>query len=150
MKMKKILSLILALILCAFALVSCAGDKNKGEESSSTVAEAPLTDELKNYTIIRSGEQDDTATMGMKIAAAIESLVGAKPNVRIDENTPADDNSFEILIGDTNRAQSAEAKAALSGLEFSVTKNGNKIVIAATHAVLCTPVNALTVAGHKS
>jgi len=134
MKTKRILALILAMIFCALAFVGCSKDKNNGEETTPTVE--PLKDELKNYTIIRSEAQSDIATRCMKLSSAIGTLTGGSVSVRNDEGVVADDNTFEILVGDTNRAQSSEAKAKLNGLSFSITKNGNKIVIVAANILI--------------
>ena len=51
MKSKRIISLILALVFCALAFVSCSKGDNGGEETTLN-AEETLTDNLKNYTII--------------------------------------------------------------------------------------------------
>jgi len=135
MKIKRIIAIILALTFCALAFVSCSKDKNKEEETTPNVEET-LTDELKNYTIIRSEEQSEVSAKCMTLSGAITELIGDKINVRNDESEAADDSKYEILVGDTNRAQSSEAKAKLNGLSFSITKNGNKIVIVATNILI--------------
>ncbi len=135
MKIKKITALILALLLFSLAFVACKKDEPKTEESSNTDP-VVIADSLKNYTIIRSESQSDVATMCMKLSNAIGTLVGDKISVRNDEAEAVDDSKYEILVGDTNRPQSAEAKAKLQDLAYSITKNGNKIVIVASNNLI--------------
>lgn len=135
MKSKRIISLILALVFCALAFVSCSKGDNGGEETTLN-AEETLTDNLKNYTIIRSESEFEVSELCMKLSNSLTSIVGDKVNVSNDETVAADDNTYEILVGNTNRAQSADAKAKLGDLAYSITKTGNKIVIVGSNILI--------------
>jgi len=88
------------------------------------------------YTVVYDSSNADQAILASKIAAAIGNVMGKTVAVIGDEDVAADNNTFEILVGDTNRAQSTTVKNSLSGLKYSITQSGNKIVIAATNATL--------------
>lgn len=95
------------------------------------------TDIIKNgtaiYSIIRSEEASYNITECAKgLYSTISQLTGASINFTTDylkSGEVANSESFEILVGDTNRPESKQVKASLKINEYAVQKVGNKIVI---------------------
>ncbi len=147
--LKKLLFAMLALTL-AIALVGCGGD-GTGDDTSAfdttteivadtqapdTSVSIKLTGDVK-YTIIRSEDADkDVISVASDMWKDLRVLLYSS-NVTITDDfvkrqEDADNDNYEILLGMTNRPESAEALAALpTYLDYSVSVVGNKIVIAA-------------------
>ena len=95
------------------------------------------TDIIKNgtaiYSIIRSEDASYNITECAKgLYSTISQLTGTSINFTTDylkSGEVADSESFEILVGDTNRPESKQVKASLKINEYAVQKVGNKIVI---------------------
>lgn len=147
--LKKLLFAMLALTL-AIALVGCGGDGTGDDTSASDTTtervadtQAPdtsvsikLTGDVK-YTIIRSEDADkDVISVASDMWKELRALLDSS-NVTITDDfvkrqEDVDNDNYEILLGLTNRPESAEALAALpTYLDYSVSVVGNKIVIAA-------------------
>lgn len=150
--LKKLLFTLLALTLVT-ALVGCGGggagdDSSVADATTEPVADtqAPdtsvsikLTGDVK-YTIIRSEDADESvisiaSDMWKDMRALLDSV-----DIRINDDfvrkeEDADNDNYEILLGVTNRPESAQARAALpTYLDYSVSVIGNKIVISANTA----------------
>lgn len=105
--------------------------------SGSVDTEQPLSPEnsqlidIGKYTIIRS-ESDITNELLSAIIQLrndIERLTGGSIGWAADTASPADDAAYEILIGRTDRPQSAEVLATIDGNGYAIRQVGNKIVI---------------------
>ncbi len=146
-KMKKFISLIFALLL-TFSAVSCTGGDVPADTTAAvieTVPEtepAPTTVGLLNengeaiYRIVRPDEgTDGEIQVGIDFKKALKELTGADFSLTTDFLMPNESlegvaDVCEILIGATNRPESAEAREGLAGDEYVIRVIGAKIVIA--------------------
>ncbi len=153
--MKKLLSLFLVLVL-SFGLFAACGSDGDSSNSSSTPADnqGPVaddgiisTDDVKFidangdavYRIIRSA--DDEVLSGSQVTSASTFLFTQMRNklgVTSRQTTDANEdgtNAYEILVGDTNRPESAKAKeyffAKAAGFkdQYIICTIGKKIII---------------------
>lgn len=140
MKLKRTVALFLALLMMLSMLAACDNGKKEGND---TTADTPPQDvqngpgiDLSAYTVIRSGDASTELSQAVvKMSQALAEMTGKKIAVRNDEMA-ADSGSPEILVGDTNRPQSAAAKKAMTALGYSISVDGNKIVIVASNDTL--------------
>ena len=146
MKFYRFTALILALIFCAMPLSGCSGDgevdestsdfiQTEGEETTPEIdpADKFVADGEPVYTIVRPLDPTVLESgMGMKLKNVFLNLFDVKFELETDYDGKKDNSQrFEILIGNTNRAESqkaAEEIAANGG--YVVREEGNKIVIA--------------------
>ena len=129
----RVLSLILA-ILFALPLAAC------GEDTATTpkkTTQKPSVDEtperlhdLSKYSVVHPIYASDVVIDGAtEISNFIFDGTGVKAKVNIDKIT--DPEAKEILVGDTNRPESAEVAALLTDDDTFIIKTiGEKIVIA--------------------
>ena len=147
--MKRILALLIFLAAFALAAASCdsAGGDSSGTDGSdadsSTGGNAPdytlASGGTANYTIIRSdyGSEDQTKA-AVKLRKALSAVTGADFTIATDweKDPPSDDviaARYEILVGDTNRPETAAAAAALTGGDaYLIETLGSKLVIVAS------------------
>ncbi len=146
--MKRILLFIIsALMLLSFA--ACAPDA-PGTEDTTVLPGSDTTDrapEASGLDIVKDGESAFTLIRSERSTAAItQSVVNIKNDIKDktgaalgvsddwnnDVINPYDPESFEILVGDTNRAESIEVLASLPENSYTVTARGNKLVIIGT------------------
>ncbi len=146
--MKKYISVIFALLL-AFAAVSCSGNDDIPADTTETVAQtlpettpAPtpvsLLDENGKalYRIVRPDDGSDGEIQnGVDLKKSLKALTRADFSLTTDflmpnESLEAMADVPEILIGATNRPESAEAREGLGMNEYVIRAVGNKIVIA--------------------
>jgi hypothetical protein len=146
--MKKIISLIIAIIL-AFSAVSCAEGGNIPAETTSAEIETlpetepvPTTVGLLNesgealYRIVRPDEgSDGVKQLGIDLKKSLKELTGVDFSITSDFLMPNESieklaEVCEILIGATNRPESVEACEGLTADEYVVRVIGTKIVIA--------------------
>ncbi len=154
--MKKLISLALALILLALPLVSCNTDddpSNVSTDATTTLeadnsTEPDVTEpqkegltfmENKNavFTIIRA---DRTSQAQIDAAVAInhsiKALTGTMLIIKTDyiqKGQSIDPAALEILVGDTNRPESAELKAEIEGNRFAIKTTDTKVIIVASN-----------------
>lgn len=85
-----------------------------------------------NFIIVRpAGSDDAVRDLAESIRAAVFYATGIRlPSVTDDSPAAQNSAGYEILVGETNRAESAEAYASLHYRDYSVSVVGNKIVIA--------------------
>lgn len=151
--MRRVLLIFLAALLLLSA-VSCAQQK---EETPATTPDTtaggdpdPTTDDpgapaidlttaialneskKSNYIIVRpAGSGDAVKDLAESIRAAVFYATGIRlPSVTDDSPAAQQSAGYEILVGETNRAESAEAYSALHYRDYSVSAVGNKIIIA--------------------
>lgn len=135
--LKRFLAFALAALMLAFCFTGC------NNESTDTPTDTP-TDAPANKTPVETAvkiiyPKGETKKPGLKIQDAIMALKGSSLEtmnfctLTADDKTE-DDGKFEILIGHTNRALSAEAKGMLTTyLDFAVIYRDNKIAISANN-----------------
>ena len=124
-KLKKIIPVFLALILC-LGLFAC---QNNVGEQNEPVAEISFLD----YDIIRpercSGKLLDELAL---MYTSLKALSGANNEINDDflmDGDEPDPNAKEILVGHTNRPESKQVMSQLGGNEWAVAVVGKKVVI---------------------
>lgn len=141
---KKLLSFALILILCLTVLTmlsSCNKDGNDGEGTTGDPNNVQFITEFPVYNgtayagkiIYAAGTGDCSETL----AAALKDKFGTNPETATDTSTPADSATLEILIGSTNRTESA-APANVDGNDawYHIGLVGNKLVINASNSYM--------------
>ena len=143
-KFVKILSLILALIFAMGALAACQTPETPAESSPAgedTPAETPAETEPPADPITLSAEyvvvrpeicSDVMKDAAVEIKNALADATGANISVKEDflygNMQPA---QYEILVGVTNREESLRAADKIKYNDYSVTIDGDKLVICA-------------------
>ena len=148
--MKKIISLILALLMILPVLAAC--DKALPDENADTTAPSDTTAEdtsipeatelllasggASDYVIVRPSDCQSFVVDAMQnFRKLVETKYGVnlKPNDDWVKDLPKgetyDSPAPEILIGATNRRESAEVLATLPPGEYKICVVGNKLVI---------------------
>ncbi|MBR6593878.1 MAG: hypothetical protein IKK83_01645 [Clostridia bacterium] len=149
--MKK--NVIAIMLLFAMLLTACGGTSEEGgsvAESSaeSSEAEAAVADYtvIKDgeavYTVIRSAElSKDAADLVLAFNGRVKEATGKYLKVVNDadkkgEATP--ETPCEILVGDTNRRESADAKAALEPYTYAIKfVEGKVVIVGYNNSLLC-------------
>lgn len=124
----RLISLILAIAIVVSVLGGC---------TSSTLANPVENGEFK-YTLVRSNDAGSTVQAAIReLRAAVKSNMDCEVTVIKDSVEEPSDSTYEIIIGESNRPESALAKEALinnrvnNADDFIVKVIGNKIVILA-------------------
>lgn len=135
--MKKALYILLAAVL-VIGLAACGGKNDTpGGETGSSTAE-PGTDVAAdpfdiNGCVITRGQNagGQMLSISRRISTTVARHCGKTMMIR-DDSAPV--AGAEILIGETNRAETARAKAELEGKSsaFVIRRYGNKLVILGT------------------
>lgn len=139
--MKKVFALFFALLFCLMSVLSSC---NKNGEDTP----APSADYLElipaggasSLTVIYpdSGEdsfRDIALDLQEKMNAAYTVQIGiVKDSVKPGEDPAYPSNTCEILLGTTNRAETAEALKQIDAEEYILTAVGNKLIIAGHNA----------------
>ncbi len=122
--------LLLLVLLCGF--VACSG--NGAGDDVTTDASVDMVDlilpEADNYIVIR----EDFCSVEVKNAAMylrkrINEEVGAKIKIGSDLDYDPGTEGYEILIGETNRPESAQAKEMVGEGEYIIRLLENKTVV---------------------
>ena len=132
--LKKVLILLLALVMCA-SVVACG---EKTPETSTPNQDTPTPDgpstkepvhKLVDYSVVYSNKASFFANEAVSaLASTLSTVKGETALANIDMITDPTDK--EILIGDTNRPESAEAAALITDdATFVIKTIGDKIVI---------------------
>lgn len=125
--MKRVISLLLCIVMLASLAVlfsSCGGGK-----------EVDFTD----YRLIYGSDLSDTATEEVKtFADALSKKTGEKIGIKKVSSTGDTDegDELEILVGNTNRPETAKALKKIKGHGYIVTVIGSKVVVAGTTNLL--------------
>lgn len=140
--MKRYLALLAALLLSLLLLASCGETEMPPATDITTAApetEAPpadieiIRDGTAYYTIVRPEKADQpTIDAVVLLTSQLEELTGASLELTTDwikPGTEYDSSSLEILIGQTGYSESADAMEDLSYGEYTIKRNGNKLVI---------------------
>ncbi len=132
--MKKILCVLLALLMLTGTMAlfsSCAGEQDGVVTLSGDLAQVDLT----GYNVIFASSLSDTkATISLanEFVDRLRATTGAELMRYADNTVAADDDSPELLIGLTDRAQSAKALEKIKGDGFIISVTKNKIAIVGT------------------
>ncbi len=84
--------------------------------------------EAKLYMVIPENADRNVLYARDKFMFYVEEKMG----VTLPSGTQSG-NAYELLIGDTGRAESKALKATLSGNQYAIKRDGNKIIIVATN-----------------
>ncbi len=145
----KLLALLLALMLALAALVGCTPDSGTDETTAAVVdaTEAPETEPAAPtaYTLISGGASNvklirpadiNTDAMPVKTAIEIRKVISNVTDVSpelgddwIKNGESHDSSTLEILFGQTNYPETAEAIKELTYGEYTIRAVGNKIVV---------------------
>ena len=140
---KRLFTSFLALLLILCTLISCTQNPNEGENTTeSPETEAPvetiLSADLKNYILIRPLKiSDDLGAVIIDFKQKLEKKTGLDSIKYKDdfyrEGATSESlkiNEFEILVGRTNRPETAEFLAGIRYDDYGYTVINKKIVIA--------------------
>lgn len=136
---------LLALVMLASLLASCTGD---GITTEPPLTDAPVTTSALpegytfvltgDYTVIRPEKSSETVkSASIELKNGLSAMFGENMAITDDWREPQD-GALEVLVGNTNRPESAAALEALGGeLKFSVSVSGKAVVVvAASDAIL--------------
>ena len=140
--MKKILIIILALaMVCSAAFLgSCGKDnsnekggtskENSGTSKENNTAALVTIDDLAEFTIVRSDKASgDEKAVAVSLRKTIDEKFGVSLNIGTDYSGK---NKKEIIIGDTKRAETKQAKEDITSYsEYLIRRVGDKIIICA-------------------
>ena len=146
-KIAKILSMILALIFVVSAFAACQtpddpakeSGNNQGSETDPVIETDPPKDPLQltegdtcKYTIVRPMNAGDAVkNASVNIKNALSEAIGGNA-VSISEDFLASNmkpGEFEILVGNTNREESAKAIEGFKYFDYAIVIEGSKLVI---------------------
>lgn len=141
--MKKLTPFLMLILCAALLLASCSGgnaDTSSEPPASDEVTEPVvenitfIADGATEYKLIRSSNASDTVTDAfIKLRGAINDTYGVQITLGDDFEKPGADPSarhpYEIVIGDTNRGESAEAVEGISYSDTVIAVIGNRLVI---------------------
>ena len=138
----KILSLILALVFVMGSLAACQTPEDPSESTpSETPAETPAETEppkepltlSAEYVVVRPDPcSEDVKTAAISIKEALAAATGANVTIKDDFLLPGTQpGQYEILVGLTNREESETVHGRLKYRDYSVSIEGNKLVVAA-------------------
>lgn len=141
--MKKVLSLILVLVLAIGLLAGCGGDKENdgsGSDTNSTNVNGLISTADVNfiangesvYRIVRPDGDSVTGSAAQLIFKHMKSKLGV--TARNVSDTTADEDSYEILLGLTNRN---ESKQALAYLDSKTGARYNDYIICTIGKKIC-------------
>ncbi len=136
--MKKICLMLLALLCLGALLIGCESDPNTTETpTESGVADDGLYPVADAIVIRPTKALNIILYAGQSVNSSLTSLCGKNIQLKDDFLSPSekpDPNSYEILIGETNRDASTAAAQALAGEQFAyyIGRTGSKIVIVGT------------------
>jgi len=130
MKKTGIFIALLAVIALMLCFVSCKKDVPPVTNTPPADPEFVLDAEsLANYTIVRRDEATaEEKSAATTLAADIEAAFGVKLTVVSDFEAATE---HEILVGETNREESAASYDGLKYNDYRISAKGSKIVIAA-------------------
>ncbi len=146
----KLLALLLALLFVLSCGVACQqpstdspgddtpGDDTPGKDEDNKQEPAPVVmvdivkDGKTNFTVVRSEKSmpkgSDTLT-AIRIRLAIEAATSCKIDISDDWEKDEESNNYEILVGRTNRPETALLPEHLEKDEFVILFTGKKILI---------------------
>lgn len=138
MKLTRILSLILAVLLLACSFVACADEEAPAEDGADKQLEAITLKVVEGgytgYTIIRDYKASGTVLGAvLSLQEAFDAYLGCEIAIKecYNDRTEAEDveQELEILVGATNRKESAQISNGLKTNDYKVDIVGKKIVI---------------------
>jgi len=123
---KKLLIVILSLSMI-FGLFAC--NKDVGVETDTVHTEIAPVNVFDCAVVYADGLSENVLEKITAMHTRLTELSGADNAIAKDTDSAADSSEKEILIGSTDRAESAQVEESLIINEFAVAVVGNKIVI---------------------
>ena len=121
------------LLLFAMLLLPACKGNEKPPADTEVSAEPILPDQLKRYSLVRPQMTSDAVISGASdLYEAMLTVLGGTPDFGTDfleKGKEADSSKKEILVGHTNRPETAQTLETLKAGEFAVAAVGNKLVI---------------------
>ena len=132
--MKRFLIILLgALCVLSLALGMIACDKTNGPEQPPTVATVDIVkDGTTLYRVVRSDLLSGNAAArvgAVNLKAAIKAATGCDIEITTDYDPDTEEKTYEILVGQTEREESALVPADLGKDEFVIILTDKKIII---------------------
>ena len=142
--MKKILLILCAVLITSSLLTACDGGEASSDIDTTTPAiidqttpidtttEAPVQNELiisDKYTVIYSADYFKDRGLALDITSTLK--LQAKLSLACKSDADSAESEYEILIGNTNRPESAEALKMMGDKDFIITVIENKIIVCA-------------------
>lgn len=140
----KLFALVLSLIFSLQALCACNGEgeipsetTGMQEENTHTMGSDVYSGYLNDYTLVRATTQvcQEAVTLGKVLEKALSTASGTEVKAQVDTRGRDLPETKELLLGVTNRSASTKAMETLQKDEFSITVDGNKIVIVGDNAL---------------
>lgn len=129
----KPLAIFLLLIVLFMFLVSCGSGTPAVSDTAATEAETgPMTINLADYRIIRPENGDVTETnAALFLKSTIKEAVNLDIAIATDwnGNGTVDNGAKEILVGCTNRSETAATLDGLTRKDYAIIITGSKVVI---------------------
>lgn len=127
--MKKFFIVVLACLLVV-GVVACKKNNEPTDETDGTVSDISFMD----YAIVRPEKTsekllDDLSVLYLKLTR-LSGLDNKFQDDVLTSGQEPDPEAKEILVGNTNRPETAEVLSQLTGSEYAIAVVGNKIVIA--------------------
>jgi beta-lactamase superfamily II metal-dependent hydrolase len=117
---------LLMIILCLAMILPCFAGCN--EQKSDVIGE-----DMTKYTIIlATSAGNELKQQAQALSNLINEHTGVKVPVKTDAEVSPDSSSKEILLGQTNRSESAEVLKNAGTSGYAVKFTGNKLVITGT------------------
>lgn len=134
------------LLSAALALFSCGGEPAPMSDTTAadtTIAEPAaaetviVADGVSGFTIIRAEDGAQTIVQSVvNFKKKLDACTGAAFDIATDFYNPRTQEAVfpdpEILVGETNRPETAEVLAALPENSYTITRVGSKLVIVGT------------------
>ncbi len=135
MSAKKIISLALGAVMtaaCVLTAVSCNKGNTPAGPENDPYDLAHIRSHITEYTLVRPDTTSKTVISAcQKLSRGLKAAIGFEIPFVTDLDGVKVDNSerLEILVGETNRQESKDAKALLAAGAYSMNANGKKIVL---------------------
>ena len=137
--LKKLLSVLLAVVFVLSMMVACNPTvEGPGESSTPTETDPPVPKKdpitlTTDYVVVRpeicnDAVEDAAISLTNALSDALGTRVSIKEDFLYGDMKPAD---YEILIGQTNREESAAVLETIKYHDYSISIEGKKLVIAA-------------------
>ena len=121
------------LLLFAMLFLSSCKGSGKPPVDTGVSAEPILPEQLKGYSLVRPQMTSEGVISGASdLYEAMLTLLGGTPDFGTDfleAGKEADSSKKEVLVGHTNRPETAQVLETLKAGEFAVAAVGNKLVI---------------------
>ena len=144
--MKRVLSFLLVLVLSLGLLAGCSDDSNGDTASNGNAVNDSMfsTEDVKFvdangesvYTFVRAESlSTDASAKAMEIFTGLKKTVGVNKMKNVSDVASDGTDSYEILVGKTNRPESSQALEYLKGLnngrsrDYIIATIGKKIVV---------------------